>query len=95
MGPLSDARQEFLSACVMQGLITEEGVARLPGESSMLAVSVRQSKEDIIRAYGKDVHKFHTLLSGVERTDGNAGVFAQALSEVSPCATWEICRLTV
>lgn len=94
IGPLSDARQEFLSACVMQGLVAEEGVARLPGESSLSTVPARQSKEDVIRAYGKDVHKFHTLLSGIERTDGNAGAFAQAISEVSLCATRDVRKLT-
>lgn len=79
-------RQEFLLACAMHGVIPEESIERLHGQQPTQGSPSRMTKEGIIMSYGNDVHKVPILLSGVERTDGNAVAFVHAIAHVS--LTW-------
>ncbi len=82
---LWNSRQEFLSACALHGLISEEGIERLLGGNHILTPSLgaRYLKEDLLVQYMGNSQKFEQLVNGLQSMDGNVGTTADATMEVS------------
>lgn len=90
-GASAESRQQFLLACALHGLIQQNSVGRLLGESSSATsiTTAKYAKESLVAEFGHDARKLERLLNGVEGMDGNASTFAEALIEVSLHGTTE------
>jgi len=82
---LWNSRQEFVSACALHGLISEEGIERLLGGNHMQTPPLggRYLKEDLLAQYMGNPQKFEQLVNGLQSMDGNVGATAEATMEVS------------
>lgn len=88
-------RQDFCFACCLHGLIPEDSIERLLGETPMqtLPDAGRYVKEDLVRQCLTDPERSETLIEELERTDGNVGAASQALVEVGKMTLTLILKL--
>lgn len=78
-------RQEFCWACCLHGLIPASAVEVLLGEISYqsLPEGGKWVKETLVNQCMADSEKITSLISDLDKMDGNVGAVAQALTEVS------------
>lgn len=78
-------RQEFCWACCLHGLIPESAIEILLGEITYqsLPEGGRLVKETLVNQCMSDSEKLSSLVSDLEKMDGNVGAVSQALTEVS------------
>jgi mediator of RNA polymerase II transcription subunit 5 len=81
---LSIVRQEFLSACALQHLISEQDISGIIGDSSAhpLPSSGRTSKDDFVAQLSSDIQKAEAVAAAMEAMEGNAGPAVLAMVEV-------------
>lgn len=82
---LSEARQSFLAACALQGLIAEQSIERIIGEATIpvMASTGRKTKATLLTEWNNNGQKMDILVNGVIAMDGNAAAYANAISQVS------------
>ncbi|KAB8698127.1 hypothetical protein FH972_026377 [Carpinus fangiana] len=81
---LSDTRQDFLFACALHGLIAEQSIERILGETPMqtLASGGRKTKESLLAEWNSNGQKTDALMQGITAMDGNAGAHVAAVTQV-------------
>jgi len=81
---VSEARQQFVSACVLHGLIPQDSIMRLLNDQPLAntLVPMKLQKDTLVVEYISDSRKLEFLITAMEKLDGNAGVVADALIEV-------------
>lgn len=97
-GMFSDSvRTDFCFACCLHGLIPEDSIESLLGETPMqtLPEGGRYVKEDLVRQCMTDPERSETLIDELEHTDGNVGAASQALVEVRDQPLISFSKLTI
>ncbi len=83
---LSEARQDFLFACALHGLIPEKSIEEILGDVPMqsLPASGVLRKDDLVRQFTTNPAKIDQYISELESvsTEGNAGAIAGAIIEI-------------
>ena len=84
-GILSDARQEFLFACALHGLILESSIESILGDVPMqsLPESGKYVKDELVSQCTTNPARIKELVGELENMEGNSGEIAAALVEVS------------
>ncbi len=77
-------RQDFCFACCLHGLLAEDSIEGLLGETPMqsLPAGGRYTKEDLVQQCLEDPERTERLLEELEHMDGNVGAVSQAITEV-------------
>ncbi|KAF2273257.1 mediator of RNA polymeras-like protein II transcription subunit 5 [Westerdykella ornata] len=79
---LSDARQDFLNACALHGLIAANTVQRLLGETPLQGPpSTRHVKKHVLNKLKNNFESVNPLIEQLTALDGNAGAIVLALTE--------------
>ena len=81
---LSDARQQFLLACVVHGVIASDSVDRILGEQAthQLPSEGRVSMQQLIDECRGNTQKLDQLVEKTQAFDGNAATRIEALVQV-------------
>jgi mediator of RNA polymerase II transcription subunit 5 len=80
---LADVRQDFLSACVLHGLIPSNAIERLLGEPPLQGPpETKYTKQDLVIQCKDQFEKVNTYIDELENIDGNAGAIVAAITEV-------------
>lgn len=81
---ISDARQQFVHACALHGLISRESIPHLVGGqvAQDTAMQARRSRRSLVNEFNANSHKLDTLIKGMESMDGNAVAATEAVVEV-------------
>ena len=94
---LSEARQEFLFACALHGLIPEQSIEDILGDVPMqsLPAGGRYSKDDLVNQCRAAPAKIEQFVGELENMEGNAGEVVAALTEIlqALCASHETATL--
>ena len=85
-GILSDARQEFLFACALHGLIPESSIESILGDVPMqsLPESGRYVKSELVKQCTANPGRIKELVGELENMEGNSAEIVTALVEVLP-----------
>ena len=85
LGVLSDAKQEFLFACALHGLILETSIESILGDVPMqsLPEAGKYIKGNLVTQCLTNAGKAKDLVGEMENMEGNSGVTATAIVEVS------------
>ena len=83
-GVLSEARQEFLFACALHGLIPESSIESILGDVPMqsLPESGKYAKADLVAQCTTNPNKIEDYISELENMDGNCSEIVGAIVEV-------------
>ncbi|KAK4694667.1 mediator of RNA polymerase II transcription subunit 5, partial [Lecanoromycetidae sp. Uapishka_2] len=83
---LSEARQDFLFACALHGLIPEKSIEEIQGDMPMqsLPASGVLMKDELVRQYAKNPAKIDQCIAELESAnmEGNSGATAGAIIEI-------------
>lgn len=83
---LSEARQDFLFACALHGLIPEKSIEEIQGDVPMqsLPASGVLLKDDLVRQYATNPAKVDQYIADLESAnmEGNAGAIVGAIIEI-------------
>ena len=81
---LSEARQEFLFACALHGLIPERSIEEILEDVPMqsLPAGGRYIKENLVQQCTSNPAKIEEYISELENMEGNAGEIAAAITEI-------------
>lgn len=84
--PLAGIRQEFLFACALHRLITEQSVEGLLGENPMQTLPFHglYDRDQLVQQITANPVRGEHLINEIELMEGNAGVVANALVDVRP-----------
>ena len=95
-GILSDARQEFLFACALHGLIPESSIESILGDVPMqsLPESGKYVKNGLVNQCSANPARIRELVGELENMDGNSGTIVSAIVEVSKSPTAQRLGLT-
>ena len=85
-GILSDARQEFLFACALHGLIPESSIESILGDVPMqsLPESGKYIKSELVQQCSTNPGRIKDLIGELENMEGNSAEIVAALVEVCP-----------
>jgi len=80
-----ESRLQFLSSCVVRGLISQDSVERLLGSQAAPAPPgiAKITKETLVAEYNSDSRKLERLVHTMEAMDGNVSTVSNALVEVA------------
>lgn len=83
-GILADARQEFLFACALHGLIPESSIESILGDVPMQSVpeAGKYVKENLVAQFTANPNKAKDLIGQLEIMEGNSGAVAASIVEV-------------
>lgn len=81
----NDLRQQFLFACTLHGLLAEDNIETLLGSkpTQTLPKGGKVTREYLIQEYRKDPSRAEYFVSRVGVRDGNSGIYAEVVVEVS------------
>ena len=80
-----EARQQFLFACTLHGLLPRESVEGLLGEQPMEPIPAfggRLIRDDLVNQCQSSISKAESLIQDLEKWDGNGGAIIGAVTEV-------------
>ena len=96
---LSEARQEFLFACALHGLIQEQSIEEILGDVPMqsLPAGGRYTKDDLVSQCRATPAKIERFVGELENMEGNAGEIAGAIVEIlhTLCASHDTMTLKI
>lgn len=81
----AEARQQFIFACTLHGLLPRESVEGMLGESPMEPIppfGSRLIKDDLVNQCQSNLGKAESLIKQLEKWDGNAGAIVGAIVDV-------------
>lgn len=80
---LADVRQQFLSACALHSLITQNTAERLLGGASMQGPSgTKYDRKILLNQCKSNFDKASNYIDELESLDGNAGAITMAVTDV-------------
>jgi len=84
---LAEARQQFVYACALHGLISQGSIVGLLNGQVLanVPISIKLQKDILVAEHASDSRKLEFLISAMEKLDGNAGIVADSLIEVGCC----------
>lgn len=73
---LKAARQDFLQACVLHGVINEGTVAAIVENNASLPRTVKQNKDALVAQCTNNISRFEPVIEDVEAMQGNAAAIS-------------------
>jgi mediator of RNA polymerase II transcription subunit 5 len=82
-GILSEAKQEFIFACALHGLVPASSIESILGEVPMQSLpDTKYVKDELVRQCTMNPSKIKDLIGELENMEGNSAAIVAALVEV-------------